>query len=159
MEQNPYIFRLSNVIEYTVDGDFQKTAEIVLRGPSMDEFDLSGRLSQLVFRAMTEAQTLNQAFKSLDADTIKAARDAAAEKKRNDPDEDTDADFIRMIMMSSERIQITEVANLCKRLFVKVGTYDGKHPLRETVFRSMTVEDFSNMMAGYIANFISPSLF
>lgn len=159
MEENPYIFRLSNVIEYTVNGDFQKTAEIVLRGPSMDEFDLSGRLSQLVVRAMMEAQTLNKAFKSLDAETIRAAREAMAEKKEKDDDENSDADSIMMIIMSSNSVQISEVANICRRLFVKVGTYDGKHPLRETVFRSMKVEDFTKMMAGYIANFISPSLF
>lgn len=161
MEQNPYIFQLSNVIEYTKDGDFCQTAELYLRGPSMDEYNLSGRLAQFVTRAIVEAQELNQVIQSLDAETIRAAREAAAEKKKKDgkDQEEKESGMAMMAIMSSKSIKISEVADICKKLFVRVGTYDGKLPLREAVFKSISVNDFTRMMSGYIENFITPSLF
>lgn len=146
MEQNPFIYNLSSTIEFTKDGDFSKTATIELSGPSMSVFDISSQLSQLVMRAMLDAQSLQDRFK----DTEVSAEQAAAS---------VDDKAVKMILMASKSVSFAEVAEVTKKLFVKVGTYDGKTPLRDTVFRSISINDFTEMICGYIANFIIPSLF
>lgn len=146
MEQNPYIYNLSNTVEYTKDGDFAKTATIELHGPTMAVFDLSSQLSQLVMRAMLDAQDLKDKFNS---DEVSVEQAAAS----------IDDKAVKMILLASKSVKFSDVADICKKLFVKVGTYDGKLSLRDAAFRNISISDFTEMICGYIANFIIPSLF
>lgn len=145
MEQNPFIYNLSETLEYTKDGDFSKTATLEFVGPSMSCFDLSSQLSQLVMRAMLDAQDFSEKFKSAQTSQAQA--------------QEIDGKAVKMILLASKSVAFAEVAEVAKNLFVKVGTYDGKTKLRMAAFNSISIDDFVEIICGYIANFIIPSLF
>lgn len=146
MEKDVFIFNLSNTVEYSKDGDFAKTATIELTGPSMENYDLSYELSQLVMRAMMDAQDYQHKFKT----TETTAEQAAAS---------VDAKAVKMILMASKSVSFGKVAQVATNLFQKVGTYDGKVSLKPVFFNRMSIIDFTDLVCGYIANFIIPSLF
>lgn len=150
MEQEPYIFELSETIEFTRDGDFSKTASFILGGPTSAEFALSTKISQYVTQATLDAQRYKTAF----ADTGQAA---AAPTTKNDAAESPDS--IKLILFSSKNVAFADIAEACKALFIKRGTFDGKTPLNAAAFNKISVNDFTDMICGYIANFIFPSLF
>lgn len=145
MESNPFIYDLSETLEYTKDGDFSKTASLEFVGPSMSCFDLSSQLSQLVMRAMLDAQDFSEKFKSAQTSQAQA--------------QEIDGKAVKMILLASKSIAFAEVAEVAKNLFVKVGTYDGKTKLKKVAFDKIMIDDFIEIVCGYIANFIIPSLF
>lgn len=144
MEANPFIYDLSEKIEYSKDGQFKTTAIIELAGPNMSVFDLATELSQLVMRATLDAQDLSERFKN----------EASSSSSK-----DVDANAIKMILMSSKSVKFSEIANVSKKLFLKIGTFDGETTLKEAVLNRINIEDYTNLICGYIANFIFPSLF
>lgn len=146
MEQSPYIYNLSSLLEYTKDGDFAKTATLEFQGPTMAVFKLSSKLSQLMMRAMMDSK-----------------RDEAGQENKDITAEEAiasiDETVVKMVLMRSSSVEFSEVADVAIKLFCQVGTYDGKLKLRETAFNSISVKDFTELVCGYIANFIIPSLF
>lgn len=139
------IYNLSETIEYAKDGDFHKTATIEFTGPSMGVYEMSLELSQYVTRAMMDAQDfLNKQIKS---------------EVEKEEDSNMTGDAMKIILMSSKSVKFSDIANCCKKLFLKVGTYDGEVKLKDTIFSKISLEDFISMVCEYIANFIFPSLF
>lgn len=141
METNPYIFNLSDTVEYSKDGDFQKSATLEFRSPTMNEFDLASDLAQLVMRATLDA------------------RQFIPEDKTEIKDEDVTPDAVKIILLASKDVKFSEVADVFKRLAFQICTVDGKTPLVENVLNKISMEDFIEMVCGYIANFTFPSLF
>lgn len=145
MKEELFLFQLSQKLEYSKAGDFHNTATIELEPPSMNVFDESSALSQLVMRAVLDAREY--------ADALGGGDQNVADRS------DVDAAAIKMILMSSKNVKFSEVAEICKALFIKVGTYDGEKKLTLIAFKRMTIDDFVELCCGYIANFIWPSLF
>lgn len=141
MAEDILYFQLSEKLEYSKDGDFFETATIELKPPSMPVFNLTSQLSQDVMKAVLDA------------------REFADESDQNQNEGDIDAATIKMLLLSSKRVKFSDVADTCKVLFCKVGTYDGKTPLKMMAFERMKIIDFVQMICEYIANFIWPSLF
>ena len=144
MEANPFIYNLSEKIEYSKAGQFLETASIELIGPNMSVFDLTVELSQLVMRATLDAQDLAERF---------------GDDNRDRSNQDVDSNAIRMILLSSKSVKFSEIADVTKKLFLKVGTFDGEVKLKEAILNRLKIQDYTNMVCGYIANFIFPSLF
>ena len=142
MEQNPYIFNLSQTVEYSKDGDFHKSASLEFTAPSMDDFDLAIELSQLVMRATLDARDI------IPTDEKEVAEEA-----------DVTAESIKMILLASKNVKFSEIADVFKRLVPHVCVVDGTHPLSAGVIRKLSISDFTEMLCGYIANFTFPSLF
>lgn len=143
MESNPYIFNLSNTVEYSKDGEFHQTATLEFRAPSMDEFDLASDLSQLVMRATLDARKL--ALDEQDEQVVK--------------DEEATPDAVKIILLASKDVKFSEVASIFKKLAFRICTVDGKTLLVESVLKQISLEDFTEVVCGYIANFTFPSLF
>ena len=140
METNPYIFNLSNIVEYSKGGEFHSTATLEFRSPTMDEFELASDLAQLVMRATLDARKF-------------------ADDKQEEVEQDADSDAIKIILFASESVKFSEVANAFKRLAFKICTFDGKTSLVEGVLNKIDMKDFIELVCGYIANFTFPSLF
>ena len=141
METNPYIFNLSNTVEYSKGGDFHQTATLEFRAPGMDEFDLVSDLAQLVMRATLDARQL------------------VPEDQEETKDEEATPDAVKIILLASKEVKFSEVASLFKKLAFRICTVDGITPLVENVLKKISLEDFTEMVCGYIANFTFPSLF
>lgn len=139
------LYQLSETIEYSKGGDFYKTATLELSPPSMKVFDQSTRLSQLVMRAMMDVKEIADRFKG-----------SESESSGNDQ---IDGASIKMILLSSKTVSFSEIAEVCKDLFTKVGTYDGTEPLKPAVYEKLKIDDFIMLICDYIANFTFPSLF
>lgn len=137
------IFKLSKTIEYSRDGNFVKTATLELEAPSMNCFDEALELSQAVMKAVMDA-----------ADIAGSAEENSVKQEGA-----ISRDAMRMLLLSSNRVPFKDVSKICRNLFVKVGTYDGKTSLINDTFKKLSVSDFSNMIFDYCANFIFPSLF
>ena len=142
MEKNPFIYQLSEKIEYSKNGQFYETATIELKAPSMKVFDLSTKLSQLVMRATLDAKDFAEDYKS--------------EESTN---QEVGTAGIKMILMSSKSVSFSDISNVSLKLFLKVGTFDGETKLKEAIINRLDIEDYTDMICGYIANFIFPSLF
>lgn len=144
MENKTLIFKLSKVIEYSKEGDFHKTATIELSAPGMPVYDLSVELSQQVMRALLDAREFKDNF--------------SGETSSTDMDQ-LDANAMKVILMASKNTKFSDISKICHSLFLQVGTYDGKTPLKETVYNMISVNDYTMMVCEYCANFIFPSLF
>lgn len=144
MEENPLIFNLSQEIEYSIKGDFSKTASIEINGPCFEVFDLVSDLSQDVTRAIFDAQSL---------------RDKFGDNEDSKDKKNIDGEAMKIILMSSKSVKFSSVAETCKKILLKSGTYDGKEKLKETFFKRISYNDFTRLICDYCANFIFPSLF
>lgn len=148
MEDNPLIFKLSKDFEYTKGGDFSRTSSVELRGPGMGEYKLSFKLSQYCMRAIMEVRGM-----------LTQALEGEKEKETGKADENQSAQAVKMFLFSSKSVDFSEVADVASKLFLRVGTYDGQTSIKEKFFNSLSIEEFTNMVCEYIANFIFPSLF
>lgn len=142
MEQKQIGVKLSKELEYTKEGDFTTTAELVFTCPTMASFDEASDLSQMVMNALMDAGK----------NAPKVEEDVEASQG------DLDADSIRVVLMTAERVKFKDVAKCFKKLALKCGTFDGKTVLTESTFNKLEIEDFNKCMCEYIANFIVPSL-
>lgn len=145
MAIEPLIFNLTELVEYSKKGDFHKTATFELNGPGMDVFDLTSELSQLVMRALMDAQEYSERLVSNETPP--------------DSSPEMSADAIKVILLSSKNVKFSSIADVCRKLFVRVGTYDGEVKLKDSVFCKLSISDFTRLVCSYIANFIFPSLF
>ena len=144
MDQNPLIFNLSSKIEYSKGGDFHSTATVELTGPTVEAFNLSSDLSQLVMRAILDAQDLKNKFANEDS---------------SGGSSDIDSNAIKIILLSSKSVKFSDVAETAKKLFCQVGTYDGEVKIKPIFFNKISFDDYVRMVCEYCANFIIPSLF
>lgn len=142
MEKDPYVYQLSEVIKVSKGGEFIDTATIELNAPTMDVFDEAGEFEQLVMRAfMSHADKAQEGAEA--PETIKSPKPAE----------------IKIILMASKDVSISDVSKAFIRLAVKVGYVDKDVPLVDSHFKKMEREDFMNMLCGYVSNFTFPSLF
>lgn len=141
MEQKSIGVKLSKPLEYSSDGDFKKTAELEFGCPTMAIFDEASDLSQMVMNALMDA-----------------GKNAPKNDEESEPSGDLDADSVRVVLMSAERVKFKDVAKCFEKLALKCGTYDGKEVLTDSTFKKLSIEDFSRCICEYIANFIVPSL-
>ena len=143
MDDNVYVYDLAKEIEYSRDGDFVKTAIFEFKAPSMSCFKEASRLSQLVMRALIDAQG---AIKQDDSVT------------QEQLEQTMDLDAVRMLLFMSKSVDFENVAEVFKDLAIKVGTTDGKTPLTKTLFEKLDIDDFIGVICGYVANFTMPLL-
>lgn len=147
MEEN-YIFNLSKLLKYGgKEGQFEETGQIEFTPPNMNIFEESSELEQLCMGAMISA-------------TKNASEEKRKEKKEEDEDEDKmpTASEIRMILFSSQDIKFTQIAKAFKKIAYKTGKLDDKVLLTETLIQKMELADFKDMICGYTAFFVFPSL-
>lgn len=144
------LFQLPTELEYSEDGDFQKTATITMFPPSMATAKEASALGQFVMRAVSDARG-----------TVKEEIDPAeaAEAKQKLEDEGMDAEAVRIILFSAKSVKFGDVMDEFKKLAVKVCKVSDKTFLAPMHIEKMEYQDFVNMTCSYIAFFITPSLF
>lgn len=148
MENNPYVYMLSQKLEYSRDGDFFSTGQLEFKTPSFSDYKLSYKLSQLVMGALLDMTKHSDTLKNLDT------------KDKNKKTEDNmDSNTIKMMLMSSSIVDFSEIVDVCFELFSSVGTFDGKTSIKPAVLQRLPLEVITDIVCGYIANFIYPSLF
>lgn len=145
------IFKLSKTIEFSRDGDFVKTATINFSEPTIEAYEESMELTEKITLAIFDASTIAAA----NVDTEKMKKDDA---KKDDATSNMDMKALRMMILASNRVKWLDIVDICKRLFSKVGTYEGKTPLNDSLFRNVNPNDITEMIFFYIENFIKPSL-
>jgi hypothetical protein len=141
MEPKTIGVKLSKKITYSTDGDFKETAELEFKCPTMASFDEASDLSQAVMNALMDA-----------------GKNAPKVDPKEGESGDMDAEAVKIVLMTAERIKFKDVAKLFRKLALKVGTYDGKETLSESVFEKLEIDDFTKCLCEYVANFIFPSL-
>lgn len=142
MEQQEIGVKLSGTIEFSTGGDFSNTAELVFKCPTMASFDEASDLSQMVMNSLMDAGK-------------NAPKDVEPEEGATG---EMDAEAIKIVFMTSEKIKFKDVAKCFRKLAMKCGTYDGKEPLNDSVFEKLSIDDFTRCVCEYVANFIIPSL-
>lgn len=151
MEKKTVDFQLSEVLEYSHKGEFEKTGTIIMNAPSPDVFEQSINLSQLVMRAFTDAQKLRDNIS--DEDIAKAR-----EIRSSGDDEPMGIDEIKMLLLSSESIRFVDIAKEFKLLAIKVCEVAVNIKMESALFDKLSIDDHTNLICAYIANFITPSL-
>jgi hypothetical protein len=144
------LFQLSKKLEYSEDGDFQKTATITMLPPTMATAKEASALGQYVMRAVGDARG-----------TVKEDIDPseAAEAKQKLEDEGMDAAAVRIILFSAKSVQFGDIMDEFKKLAVKVCKVSDKTFIAPLHMEKMEYQDFVKMTCEYIAFFITPSLF
>ena len=140
-----YTYQLSELLDYSAKGNFEKTGEITFAPPSMDNLDEVTDFEQIVMGAMVAAgkgQTQN--IKEEDLPTGKMP--------------DPTPDEVRMMLFVGQEISVKEIIRIFKKLALKTATLDGVTPITETLFSKMDRKDFMSMLCGYTSFFILPSL-
>ena len=149
-ETESYIFNLKNAIEVSKDGAFVETAAFEFAAPAMSDFKHSSRLSQMIMRAIMDSQ---------DFGDPEAMRKAAEEFKSGSVEEEMDASSVKVILLASKSIELSQVGEVFTGLAIRVGKADAGVPLTAANINRVTPDEFIDMMCGYIAHFICPSLF
>ncbi len=156
MEKESVDFQLSNNLKYTntEKGDFETTATIIMCPPTMEVFDQATNISQLVMKAVTDVQERNAG----QSEELKAAIEEANKEREESSKEGFDAEEIKAMLFSSNRVQFIQVANEFKRLAPSVCKVGEKIKLVPNIIKKMDINDYTNLICSYIANFITPSL-
>ena len=151
MTDNVFEYELNELLEYSHKGNKLETACIIMRAPGMTEYNESEAFGQTLMQAITDAE---------DRVSDDAKEKAKAQKVSNDNEDvgKIKASELRAIVLASKRSpQI--VAQRFKALAVKVSTLDDSgEKMKESHMDKMSLADFLNMMYGYAAHFIIPSL-
>lgn len=153
-EKKRYVYRLSNKLEYSKDGEFKTTAELEFIGPNMSVLDQATDLSQKITQAFMDLSK----FKDILSGIVETP-EIEKGKKPKIADDALEIDSIKMILMQSKKIRFADIASICKEMFPHVGTYDGTTKITKSGLNRLEIEDFIGAVCGYIANFIIPSLF
>lgn len=141
MEKNVFILNLSETLEYSKKGEFEKTATLEFMPPSMLCEKEAMRLAQLVMRATIDA------------------KDLAAGQEQSQTDQSIDEEAVKILLMSSKSVPFSDVSEAFKTLACKVCTCDGETKVTETLLSKLSLSDYMRALTGYVANFTFPSLF
>ena len=143
---NTFEFELSELLEYSVKGNKSETACIIMKAPSMNEYNESEAFGQMLMQAITDSEERMSGTKK--------EKDASDDEAR----ENIKPSELRAIILASKRSP-QSVAQKFKALAIKVSTLDDSGTrLRDSHFDKMELADFINMLYGYAAHFIIPSL-
>ena len=142
MEPDTMIFNLSKEREYSSKGDFKKTFTLEFRPPGPQEFRPANKLAQLVMNAAMDVGK-------------NAPKDQQSEEDQKNPT----GDEMKIILMSSSKIDFNDIFDAFKTVALATGTFDGEEPLAEVVFSKLSIEDCRRVACEYIAFFVFPSLF
>lgn len=143
-------YELEDLLEYSLKGKKSETACIIMRAPTMSEYNESERLSQIFARATTDLQDLAKKAETLDK------VDDIDEPDKDDAPDEPDPKQIRFVLLASNQ-SAEQVANKFRALAIKVCTLDEDGAkLKQAHMDNMSISDFNGMMSTYIANFIAP---
>lgn len=141
------LFQLSEELEYSTNGQREKTATIEIKPPSYYCLKQAAKLSQLVSRATLDSARFRDMAKNV------------SPVEENDIDSaDLDGDAIRMLLFSSS-VDMAEIIDSFSELIIKVGKLSEKERIKETHFKKISYDDLIRMICEYIAHFTFPSLF
>ena len=148
-------FKLSKPIQFSKDGGFEDSFELVLTAPTMKDRKQAGNLQQIIARA--EKQEQFNMMGSLDADTIEKIQKQLdpAELEKIKAERDSDKSGIALketILSSNEDIEVFYAA--FDTLAFRVCTVDDGINLKPDHLNDMCPKDYEKMCFGYIANFI-----
>jgi hypothetical protein len=138
------LFQLKEPLDYSVKGDWEKTATIELGPPSYKCFDQATQLSQFVMAAVLASTRFEHLAKEKETD--------------KDKDDLLNADAVKFILMSAED-KFEDIHACFRKLACKVGTVAEDVPLIDSHFSKMSYDDNIRIVCEYVANFILPSLF
>jgi hypothetical protein len=149
-ETNPFVFELSEVIEYSKGGDFFKTAQLEFTGPNMAVYDLVNELSGYVFKAIMDMRQF--------VDKEEKEEEEEENPQKTTPTNEAPPQMIKAIFLMSKTVKFSNVAAVCKRIFLKTGTYDGETKIKENLFSKISIDDYNRLIFEYCSAFIVPSL-
>lgn len=149
-----FIYNLRQELKYSRDGQPVTTASLEFNAYNMESFDEGTAFEQLVMGAFASGA------KGLSADDIEKAREANKKaKKKDSKEDDLSASDVKAMLMSSQEIEMGDVARKFKEMAYKVCTLDTQGTrFTETLFKRLLREDFVEMICLYIVNFTYPSL-
>ncbi len=144
MEKN-YLYSLRKKLRYTPagKGDFEETAMVEFKPPSMAVFDESTDFEQIIMRAMLS--------------TAKSAGSDNPDEPESQTRKAPTPLEIRMVLHTGS-IPIKNIAKLFQKLAYKTGYLDEMTPIKKSHFNKLSKEDFMDMMCGYASFFTFPSL-
>lgn len=142
-----FTFELKHGFEYAHQGESQKASAIMFKAPTAKHMKQTTQLKQQFMRA---SQELSQ----------KAKSDEETETKKSDNDEDgvlMPDELLTILYISSEDIMVTilTAAELFQR--EEIALVDGETRFTKPIFDSMDADEFQEMMAAYMINFILAS--
>jgi len=145
MEQ-PYIYQLKELLEYSKDGKFESTGEIIFDPPSMSNLDEVSDFEQILMGAIISAG--------------KSQKDMVdnSEEEEGGPMKTPTANEIRMLLFIGQDVSVKKIVKVFKLVALKTGRLDEKIKLKESHFAKMDRKDFIDMLCGYASFFTFPSL-
>ena len=145
-EMERMIFNLSEELQYSLKGEFVKTATLEFTPPSSKSFGEALDLSQMVMGAMMDSRDI-----LTNKDTVETAT-------ADGESEDIDADSVRALLMASQKVKMSIVMEKFNELALKCGTFDGTVRITNTTLGKLSLPEYTRLLCEYIANFIIPSL-
>jgi len=150
LEKN-YTYKLENLLEYSHEGQFEKTGEISFSPPGMDILDETTDLDQLVMGAFMSAGKRSQGGSESESDE----KEEAGPQKAPTPKE------IKAVLFSCDvkDVKVTDIVKSFKTVAFLSGKLDDSgQKLNKDLISKMSKNDFVSMMCGYISFFTFPSL-
>ena len=145
MEDN-FVYQLNKILKYSLKGEFVETGQIEFTPPSMTIFDESSDFEQLCMGAMMSAA------KGVDRQNTENKKDEDDDKKLPNTEE------IRMLLLASQDIKFKDIAKIFRKICTKTAKLDEKTLMKDSHFDKLNIDDFRNMLCGYAAFFVFPSL-
>lgn len=142
MERQTWLYDLSEELEYSVKGEFEKTCQLEFKAPCYETLSASSALGKYLMKAIMDS-----------------AKNAKQGVKEETSEASIDSDAVQMIILSSD-VDWDDLFSAFKRLAFESCTLDGegKVKLKEAHFQNVKPDDIYGMCFGYIANFIVPSV-
>jgi hypothetical protein len=145
IEKKTFVYELSEVLRYTPEGegDFKETLSIEFSGPTMDVQDSATELSELVTRAFVGYSNMARDTEESDSTAMKTPSSSE----------------LKVLLMGANSVSFRDIGKAFIRLACDVGKLDEKTRIKPDHFKKLELDDFNDMVCGYIANFIFPSVF
>jgi len=145
MEQTPMVFDLSNEIEFSKGGDFERTASITIEGPTFLTMDHVQKIEHFITSAFLKVGQENKT--------------KAEEANTNPEDSKLDAKSI-MFMLTSAGIDHKALKDSFVTMCSHCATLDADQKVKMQVshFSQMGYQDIKRFIGEYIENFIIPSV-
>lgn len=156
-----YNYQIDRTIGYIkVRNNSQTQAEsatIIFSPPTRALVEEVDFISQIVTGGFIEANKDQS-----DNDKIEAIerRHQEDDERRRDGRESTGftAKEVRLFLQSQQAVKTSKMLNVFERICLKSSTVDGETKTTKDFLDELSAGEYSNMMYGWIANFIMPSL-
>ena len=155
MELSSFQFN-ETLIKYATNNGDEQTAAIFFKPPCMNNMRFTSKLEQLTIKAMLSSI---DAVKGL-SEAYKAITNNDSTEKKNAEDTLT-MDQVRM-MIKTGNVDIMDFVEVFQNFMLSGNCFldeEGKIKFKQSFLSQIeSIEDFTNMMCDYIANFIKPSM-